>query len=232
MIVQQKQNLEAFVRVLAFLEEHPVEGPLAYTGPRETLDEAVRKLRVHAGAQITGRQLSRGELRRQRQLIRQLFDRHIRPMVAIARAQIEPDSDVRMPAAIRMPRANLGATKTLQACDGIIEAARPFEAAFVAEGLPDDFLARFTAARDELDRGLTGRASHIGMHIGARTGLQVQMRRARRAVDRLDAVVRASFDGDDATLAMWRSAKRAHQRPGGSTERVTESAEVQLPQAA
>jgi hypothetical protein len=232
MIVKQKQNLEAFVRVLAFLEEHPVEGPLGYTGPRETLDEAVRRLREYAGAQVTGRQLSRGELRRQKQLIKQLFDRHMRPIVTVARAQIEPDSDVRLPAAIRMPRADLGATKLLQACDGMIEAARPFEAVFVANGLPADFLARFTAARDELERGLTGRATYIGKHIGARTGLQVQMRRARRAVDRLDAVVRASFDGDDVTLATWRSAKRAHQRPGGSTARGTDTAEVQLPLAA
>jgi hypothetical protein len=228
MIVQQKQNLEAFVRVLAFLEEHPVESPLGYTGPRETLDEAVRRLREYAGAQVTGRQLSRGELRRQRQRIKQLFDRHIRPIVTAARAQIEPDSDVRMPAAIRMPRANLGATKVLQQCDGIIEAARPFEAAFVASGLPADFLAQFTSARDELERGLTGRATLIGRHIGARTGLQVQMRRARRAVDRLDAVVRAAFDGNDAALATWRSAKRVHQFPGGLPARGTNTVEVPL----
>lgn len=228
MIVKQKQNLESFVRVLAFLDEHPVDGPLGYTGPRATLDEAVRRLREHAGEQVTGRQLSRGELRRQKQLIKQLFDRHIRPIVTVARAQIEPDSDVRMPAAIRMPRANLGATKFLQQCDGIIEAARPFEAVFVANGLPADFLAQFTSVRDELERGLSGRATLIGRHIGARTGLQVQMRRARRAVDRLDAVVRASFDGDEAALATWRSAKRAHQFPGGLPARSTASVEVPL----
>jgi hypothetical protein len=226
MIVQQKQNLEAFVRVLAFLEEHPVEGPLTYTGPRETLDDVVRRLREYAGAQVTGRQLSSGELRWQKRMVRQLRDRHIRPMVAIARAQVEPDADVRIPS-IRMPKSNLGVTKFLQACDGMIEAARPFEAAFVANGLPADFLARFTAARNELERGLGVRAAHIGMHIGARAGLRVQMQRGRRALDRIDAVVRASFDGDEVTLATWRFAKRAHQLPGGPTARSTDTAEVQ-----
>ncbi|MCE7888807.1 MAG: hypothetical protein DYH12_03735, partial [Sorangiineae bacterium PRO1] len=138
MHVKQKQALESFVRVQAFLEAHPVTGPLTYAGARETLDEVVRRLREFAGAQVTGRQLSSAELRRQRQLVRQLVDRHIRPVVAIARAQIEPDSDVRMPAAIRMPSPSVGITKFLQACDGLVEAARPFEAAFVAHGLPAD----------------------------------------------------------------------------------------------
>ena len=222
MIAQQKQMLEAFVRVRAFLEAHPVAGPLSYTGARETLEEVVRRVREYAGAQITGRELSRAELRRQEQLVQQLLDRHMRPIATIARAQIEPESDVRMPAAIRMPRTSIGVTKILQACDGMIEAARPFEAAFVANGLPADFLTRFTSARNELERTLGGRATLIGTHVGARTGLQVQMRRGRRAVDRLDAVVRASFDGDEVTLATWRSAKRVHQLPGGSAGRGTD----------
>ena len=228
MIAQQKQMLEAFVRVRAFLEAHPVAGPLSYTGARETLEEVVRRVREYAGAQITGRELSRAELRRQEQLVQQLLDRHMRPIATIARAQIEPESDVRMPAAIRMPRTSIGVTKILQACDGMIEAARPFEAAFVANGLPADFLTRFTSARNELERTLGGRATLIGTHVGARTGLQVQMRRGRRAVDRLDAVVRASFDGDEVTLATWRSAKRVHQLPGGAAARGTD----EVPQAA
>ena len=208
MIAMQKQTLESFVRVRAFLETNPVAGPLSYTGARETLDEVVRRLREFAGAQITGRELSRAELRLQRQLIQRLLDRHMRPIVAIARAQIDPESDVRMPAA-----------------------ARAFEAAFVANGLPADFLARFTSARNELEGVLGGRAALIGTHVGARTGLRVQVRRGRHAVDRLDAVVRASFDGDEVTLDTWRAAKRVHQRPGGAAARGTDEAEPQ-PQAA
>ena len=222
MIVKQKQTLEAFVRVRAFLEAHPITGPLSYTGARETLEEVVKRLREYAGTQITGRELSRAELRKQEQLIQQLRDRHMRPIVTIARAQIEPESDVRMPAALRMPRGKIGVTKILQSCDGMIEAARAFEAAFVANGLPADFLARFTAARNELEGTLGGRATLVGAHIGARTGLAVQMRRGRRAVDRIDAVVRASFDGDEVTLARWQSAKRVQLQPGGPGARVAD----------
>lgn len=222
MITQQKQSLESFVRVQAFTDAHPVPGPLTYAGARETLDEVVRRLREYAGAQITGRELSRGALRRQAQLVRQLIDRHMRPIVAIAQAQIEPESDVRMPAALRMPRGKIGVTKVLQASDGMIAAARPFAEIFVAHGMPADFLERFTAARNALEEVAAGRAAHVGVHVAARAGLQVQLRRGRRAVGRIDAVVRASFDGDEMTLAAWRAAKRVHQQGGGVGPRGAE----------
>ena len=227
MIARQKQMLETCVRVQAFVQEHPVTGPLSYGGAPATLDDVVPRLREHAGAQITGQALSRAELRFQAKMVQQLRDQHMRPIAAIARAQIERDSDVRMPAAIRMPSGSLGVTKILQACDGMIAAARPFEAAFVANGLPADFLARFTAARNELEGVLGGRATLIGTHVGARAGLQVEMRRGRSAIDRIDAVVRAAFAGDDVILARWRAAKRVHQLSGGaarSTDEVKEAA--------
>lgn len=106
----------------------------------------------------------------------------MRPIVTIARAQIEPESDVRLPAAFRMPRASWRVTQVLQASDGMLGAAEPFEAVFIAQGLPVDFLARFRQARDELERVVSVRAVLIGTHVGARAGLPVQFRRARRAV--------------------------------------------------
>jgi hypothetical protein len=144
----------------------------------------------------------------------------MRPIVTTARAHIEPGADVRVPVALRMPNVPLSATRMLAACDGMIEAARQFEAVLVAEGLPVDFLAQFADARDALARGMERRATHVGTHIAARAGLKVQLRRGRLAVDRLDAIVRASFRGDEMTLAVWRGTKRVHQRPGGVGPRV------------
>ncbi len=226
MYATQKQVLESFVRVRAFLEAHPATGPLRYADAPATLDDALRRIRAYAGLQVSGRALSRAELRRQAQLIRRLRDRHMRPIVTIARAQIEPESDVRLPAALRLPRASWRVTKVLQASDGMLGAAQPFEAVFIAQGLPVDFLARFRQARDELERVVSVRAVLIGTHVGARAGLPVQFRRARRAVDRLDAVVRVAFEGDEAVLATWGAAKRVHRRPGGAGAPVPMNAEV------
>ncbi|MBK7905113.1 MAG: hypothetical protein IPJ78_00955 [Gemmatimonadetes bacterium] len=220
----QKQLIESFVRVRSFLEAHPVSGPLSYAGVRETLDDVVRRLREHAGAQLTGRDLSRNEVQRQRQMVRDLVDRHMRPIVAIAQSQVDTGSSVLLPAALRLPRLNRGITRILQECDGMIEAVRPFEATFIAEGLPADFLARFAAARNALEAVLGGRQLQVGVHVGARAGLAVQARRGRAAVRRLDSIVRASFT-DEMTLAAWRSAKRVQRSRGGAAGRTTDEEE-------
>ncbi len=220
----QKQLIESFVRVSSFLEAHPVGGPLSYAGARETLDDVVRRLREHAGAQLTGRNLSRNEVQRQRQMVRDLFDRHMRPIVAIAQSQVDTGSSVLLPAALRMPQLSRGITRILQECDGMIEAVRPSEARFIAEGLPADFLARFAAARDELEAVLGGREVQVRLHMGARVGLAVQARRGRAAVRRLDAIVRASF-ADEMTLAAWRTAKRVQRARGGAAARTTDEEE-------
>jgi hypothetical protein len=210
MYAKQQRVIESYVRVRAFLEAHPVTGPMSYAGPKEVLDEAVRRLREYAGDQVSGRQLNRAELRRQEQLIKRVMDRQMRPIVTIARAQIEPESDVRLPEALKMPRDGIGVTKFLQACDGMIAAAKPFEATFVANGLPVDFLAQFIAAKGELEAVLGTRGTLVGTHVGAKKGLEVQLRRGRKAVDRLDSVVRIAFEGDAVALEQWRVAKRAH----------------------
>jgi hypothetical protein len=215
MVTHGKRAMDSFVRVQAFLDAHPVTGRWSYSTARQTLDEVVKRIFEFAGAQVSGQELSRAELRAQREQVRLLVDQHMRPIVTIAQSQIEQSSDVRLSAALRLPKLPTSMVKMLQRCDGMIEAARPFEAVFVTHGLSADFLAQFTAARDELQRALGGRATLIGVHVAARQGLEVEVRRGRLAVARLDAIVRASFGTDTVVLAAWRAAKRLRRQPGG-----------------
>ena len=224
--MKQKQRMDSLVRVRSFLDAHPTAGALSYASAREMLDDTIQRLREFAGAQVSGTELSRAEVRRQADQIALIYDRYMRPLVTTARAHLETESDVGLPAALRMPKSNIGPTKVLAACDGMLEAARQFEAVFVANGLPADFLAQFVAARDTLERVMGSRATQIGTHIAARAGLEVQLRRGRRAVDRLDAIVRASFRGDQMTLSAWRVVKRVHQTPGGTGSRAALVADV------
>ncbi|MBL8996262.1 MAG: hypothetical protein JNL44_03005 [Gemmatimonadetes bacterium] len=225
MYARQKQVLESFVRVRTFLEDYPATGWLTYSGARETLDEVLQRAFAHAGTQVSGPALHRGESSRQRHLMGRIRDRHMRPIVTIARAQIEPGSDVGLPVALRMPKVRLGVTLLLQACDGMMAAAVPFAEALIAHGLPSDFLARFEEAREELDRTRSRRAELTQSHIGARAGLAAELRRGRRAVDRLDAVVRVAFEGDEVVLTAWRSAKRVRLLPGARRTRELEPAD-------
>jgi hypothetical protein len=212
----QKQVFESFVRVRAFLEAHPATGALTYRGAQEALYEALDRIWEHASTQGSGLAMGHAELRYQRQLMTRIRNRHMRPIVTIARAQIEPGSDVRASASFRMPKVRLGPTRMLAACDSMMEVARTFEDLLIESGLPSDYLARYQSDRDELQQTLARRAIHIGSHVGARMGLQVELRRARLAVDRLDAIVRVAFEGDEAVISEWRVMKRVHRLPSGA----------------
>lgn len=226
---KQKQTIEAFSRVRVFAEANPATGQPGFEPAKAALEEALSRLREFAGAELLGRDLSRAELRRRDQLVERLRSRHMRRIVAIAHAQIEPQSDVRLPAALRMPGSNVGVTKLLHASDTMIEAARKFESIFIANGLPEDFLARFQEARDALEQVVDERTQLVGSHIGARKGLQVQFRRARRAVERLDAAVQEAYEGNEPVLAAWRAAKRLQHRPGGSSPVLTVTTNPTVP---
>ena len=75
---QQKQVMDSLVRVRAFLDAHPATGTLSYASAHEMLEDVVQRTRGCAGAQVSGRDLSRAEVRRQADQIALPFDRHVR----------------------------------------------------------------------------------------------------------------------------------------------------------
>lgn len=211
MYAKQKHVIDSLIRVRSFLEAHPLGGELSYDGPRERLEQVITRIWGHAGTQISGRALNRGEVRLQAQLMTQIRTRHMRPLVAIARAQVEDGADVRLRVAFRMPKVRIGVTKMIQVCDAMIAMARDFESVLIAEGRPTDFIARFVADRDALLSTQERRAHFTGSHVAAGAGLQVELRRGRLAVGRLDSIIRVAFEDDAPVLAAWRAAKRVHQ---------------------
>ena len=217
MYAKQKQVIESFARVQAFLAAHPAPPPASYAGPAEVLEESVRQLRSYAGDQVYGVHLSAAEVRRQRQLMQRLVDRHMRPIVTIARAQIEANSDVRLPEAVQLPKAGIGVIKLLAAAEAMINTAREFEPVLISNGRPADFIAQFAAAIAEVDQVLGVRGTLAGRQIGAKKGIYVMLRRGRRAVDRLDSVVRVAFEGNEVAMEKWRVAKRVQAIRGGSS---------------
>jgi hypothetical protein len=74
MYARQKQVMDSLVRVRAFLDAHPASGALSYDGAREMLDDVMQRLRAFAGEQVSGRMLSRAEVRRKADLIALLLE--------------------------------------------------------------------------------------------------------------------------------------------------------------
>jgi len=226
MNARQNQVMDSFVRVQAFLDAHPATGTLTYGNARQTLDEVLERVRAFAGAQYEGRDGSRMALRRQEDWISQIVRDFMRPIVTIARAQIGASSEVGLPDGLRLPKLPMGSSRLLARCDAMLAAARRFEAVFVAHGMPADFLAQFTAARNNLQRAMGARASQVVTHVSARTQLKEELVRGRRAVDRLDAIVGSSFRREPALLNAWRVAKRVQHLPGARGGAAAAESEV------
>lgn len=222
---QQQQVLDSFVRVCAFLDEHPVSAPYSYDHARARLDEAVTLARACAGTQYAAPAMHRSAVARQAALVEEIRITHMRMLVTIARDLTERAVDPNLPP-LRMPSGKPGVLDLVHRCDAMIAIARPHAPVFIAHGMPADFLERFADARDGLTELTNVRTTHATDRVHARVELRQQLRRARLAVDHLDAIVRSAFRRDDAVLAAWKSAKRVHRMPGGTAATMPQQQET------
>lgn len=205
MKTRQQQVIDMIGNVRAFLAGHLAIEPSSYAVAKRVLEETVRELRAFAGAQLSGLDLSKAGLARAEKAAQRLLDRHVRPIVTTAQALVADGIDAPI---LTMPPSGAGFTALVTYADGLADTATPYEATFVANGCPEDFIAQLRAARGELEAELGGRASERGKHIGATKGLQVQLRRARSSIKRIDALVRMAYAGNEPVLERWKSAKR------------------------
>lgn len=212
---QQQQVLDSFVRVCAFLDEHPVSAPFSYGHARARLDEALSLARDCAGSQYAAPAMHRSAVARQADLVQQIRITHMRMLVTISRDLVERAVDPQFPL-FRMPPGKVSLRDLVHRCDAMIEIARAHAPLLIAHGMPADFLERFAEARDGLTELFNVRATHTTDHVHAREELRRQLRRARLAVDHLDTIVRSAFRRQDDVLIAWRLAKRAHRLGGGA----------------
>jgi hypothetical protein len=211
MQVRQQKLIESYQRVQVFLESNPAPGTAGITEARAMLDAALVELKDHSTAQLFGRQLSRAERQRVIARMKRLRNQHMRPIVAIAKAQAGRMPGIRDE--LQMPAGGLGSGNLLAAAGAMRNAAANHVPIFVEAGLPADFLDRFDAAMGAIRQALGGHAVNIGTKVGANEGLKAQLQRARQAVDILDPLVQTAFEGNDVVLARWRAAKRVKAVP-------------------
>ena len=209
METKQQQVIDMIVRVMAFLASHPSIEPASYAVPARVLSDSLRQLREYAGEQLSGLTLTKAQQRNAEKLAGKLVDRHIRPLVTIAQASVY--DDVPLPP-LTLP-SGLGFNRLIAFADALADTAQQYEARFVENGRPTDFIAQLRAARAELELALTGRAVQRGRHIGATTGIAVQIRKSRAAVKRIDSLVRIAYEGNEVVLERWKATKRVFALP-------------------
>lgn len=218
MEVRQKLVIDMIARVQAFLFAHTAIAPSSYAVAKRVLDEIVKQLRDFAAAQSAGVSLNHAQFVKAERAAQRLMDGHIRPIVTIGQGLAKEGEPVPR---LKLPPNGAPFTLLKTYADGLATSLEGYEAAFVADGCPEDFIAQLRGAIAELDDAVGGHAVQKGTKIGATKGLQVQLRKARATVKRLDAVVRMAYSGNEVVLEQWRFAKRIAAPRTTATEPAT-----------
>jgi hypothetical protein len=226
MQTMQGNMLQSLRNVAGFLDQHADRLPgVNQGGARQELDGAIAELEAHASNQSGSSLGSQGATQRHRTLRLALVRDHMLPIARIAAASL-PHTPELQP--LRMPAGRPSAQKLAAAAHGMAEAATNYATVFTRTGLPEDFLARLTAASDAMIASLGERSKNRVVRRGATEGLKTKLQAGRRVVGVLDALVRSALAGDDVLLASWKSAKRI-QRVGTSRQPATPPATPPAP---
>ena len=225
---KQKQVMESYVRVKAFVDAHPLPEPFTYGTARAKLDAVVERLRDYSATQVLGGQITKAEQTLQRALAHRLREHHMRPLVAIAQDEIADQPGIQH--AMTIPKDTASVTRLVAAAEAMAGAVEQYQPVFVTAGRPKDFLEQLKEATAALRESVNEVATRTGTRVGARAGLAMEIRRGRRAVNRLHTVVKVAFEGDDEALAWWKNARRVRALPaqplatGGTADENTPAA--------
>jgi hypothetical protein len=218
---RQKQVIEAFLRMQRYLAAYLAMLPANIAKVKAGFDEVIARLTDLSVAQLDGKLQSAGETKRLDALVASLRNDHLWPLVTTARAHAADIPGIDL--VFRMPEGDKAPLYQLAGARQIRESARPYAEVFVKFGLEPDFMEQLSAAIDAVDAAIGGRAARTGTHIGARAGIEKELKRGRQAVSALDRYVRKALKGNTVALAEWRAAKRIQALPTGKSESESES---------
>lgn len=215
----QRRALRSFRRVQEFLAAHPMADPPASYGRQAVeLTEVLAQLAEESQEQVSGIRTTQGDARREKALRDRLWLQHMKPISRIAREAIGMagmDRDLRLP-----PRSAVSETMIASA-RAMAEAASDRREVFVEHGLPADFAEQARDAATQLENALTARALSERRRKTATAATRELVKRGRRAVRLIDAILSPRLARDARLLAVWNAVKRPHEQ-GGNPGAVAE----------
>jgi hypothetical protein len=218
-------------RIQAFLiANDAVLGNVNKSGTRADLDGIVTALGESGGSQAAGRVNAIGETAKQRTLRLALRLNHMRPIASVAKAKLRSVPNFQ---AMTMPDPNIRVVSLLAHAYGMAEAGQPYSQVFIDAGLPEDFIAKLTAAADAVKTSIDTRAAARGRRSSATGTLKDLENRARLVFKTLNDFVIPILTvdvGHSGLLAEWKKARRVDSR-GGPVSGVEQAARALAPSA-
>jgi hypothetical protein len=218
---EQRKAQRTFRRVQQFLVAHPIsDGPASLGKQVKELDAVVAEFAAEAESQEAGRRQTQGGTQRQRALREALWDGHMLPIAQIARDVFGVPG---MDKDLRMPKKSGDNEALIAAAGAMAEAAARESKVFVEHGLPADFVEQLKAATSALDQAIDARGESARRLTIATASNKELVKRGKRAVRLLNAILRPRLAKDPELLQGWDNVRRDKDVPGGAGVAVEES---------
>lgn len=213
-----RSTLSSFQRVQEFLSQHPSSNvPEGLGTQKAELENAVAQLLSESVDQDAGVRFGRAHTEHERKLREALCTEHMQPISLVAR---EVFGVTGMDRAFLMPRGRTN-QPLIAAAGAMALAAERQKDTLLQHGLAPDFIQKLTAAASALDGARNAKVESSRRRVTATATVKAQLKRGRKAVRLLDAILKPRLAGNPQLLAAWQSAKRV--RP---TTVVTPSGDV------
>jgi hypothetical protein len=187
-------------------------GGLNTSESRRALDDLEAALTGHATSQTRSKSGGKAAVARQRVLKSALLVKYLRPISAIAEAQLSQSPDF---VEMKLPKGLKTTPQLLAAAAAMAGAAGKHVDTFVAAGMQPTFIADLEAAAAQLKGGSVTKGSTLSKQIGATSALKASTKEAHKIVKQLDALVVPLLAGNTALLTQWKATKRFAGRVQG-----------------
>jgi hypothetical protein len=202
----QLNVLRSLRRVQEFITAHPLsDAPAALGKQSDELNSVVAQLSQDTLDQVAGGRFTESNTKHQHKLRVTLWKQHMQPVARIARELFDATG---LDRALKMPSLSISHEAMVAAGRAMAEAAAKSETTFVEHGLPVDFVAQLRAAVNALDTALGDKDTSYRRKIQATAGVVVNLRRGKRAVRLLNAIIAPRLESDPELRAAWNNARK------------------------
>ena len=222
-----RSTLSSFQRVQEFLAQQPSTNVPAELGAQKLeLENAIAQLLSEAVDQDASGRFVRAHTEHQRKLRDTLYVEHMQPISRVAR---EVFGVTGMDRAFLMPRGRTN-QPLIAAAGAMALAAERQKDVLLQHGLAPDFIEKLTSAASALDAARNAKVESNRRSLTATATVKAQLKRGRKAVRLLDAIIKPRLAGNPQLLAAWQSATRV--RPTSAATASDASVVVVSPEKA
>jgi hypothetical protein len=209
---EQGSYITVLTNIGPFMDAHPEFASLKDSTARKNADTVLARMQALAEDQNGGAQAAKVETTEQRALRLALTRYHMSGIAHAAKQTLAGSPDL---SEFAMPKGHVSTQQLLTVAAGMTQAAKKHEAALIAGGLPQDFIAQLQTAMGAVQASLVDRAGNTVQRSGATAGLKDAQKQARAAINVLNTQVLKLIPPENNQLkAAWKAVKKLSVKPG------------------